>query len=135
MDALLEGTLATYVSITHPVQVEVETVSPTTGEATKAKRDINTQYYISSLNSGSVPQEELFQSWFEEKHFEQFLPEGTIDEDVFRELSSRIQVELTDVVTAMLYCSAWHHFFQENVINGKVGNLSGGSTVHLPIPQ
>jgi hypothetical protein len=106
MDALLEGTLARYVSITHLGQVEVETVSPTTGEATTEKRDINTQYYISSLNSGSVTEEELFQSWFEEKHFEQFLPEGTVDEDVLGELSSRIQVKLRDVVTAMLYCSA-----------------------------
>lgn len=64
-----------------------------------------------------------------EKHFEQFLwPEGTVDEDILGELSSRVQVELRVVVTAMLYSSAgnWHHFFQENVINGKVGNLSGG---------
>lgn len=69
MDTLLEGTLARYVSMTHLGQVEVETVSPTTGETTTERRDINAQYYISSLNSGSVTEEELLQSWFKGKAF------------------------------------------------------------------
>lgn len=73
------------------------------------------------------------ESFFDDKQYLSFLPNGTVDEDDLDELPNGIQVEAKDVIVVMIHASAgnWHHFFLDNVINGKFGYLSGPEYAHL----
>ena len=122
-----------HVSVMHTGQVQVEITCEETGEKTVKTRDVNAAYYLNPFHDECVTAEEMLESFFDDKQYLSFLPDGTVDEDDLGELPNGIQVEAKDVIVVMIHASAgnWHHFFHDNVINGKVGYLSGSEYAHL----
>ena len=129
----ISGKDTRHVSVMRSGKVVEENTCKETGEKTVATRDVTVSHYLNPFNKECVTSEEIFQSFFDDKQYLSFLPDGTVDEDDLGDLPNGIQVTAKDVIVGMLHASAgnWHRFFQENVVDGKVGYLSGREYAHL----
>jgi len=120
------------ISVTRPAQITVETELPF-GEIKVTKKNVGNEHYINPINEGFMTDACLIDSFFEEEKYKEFLPDGAVDEDVLGELPSGIEVSPREVVTAMLHAAAgtWRRLLHQNLVDSKVGYLSGRSSLHL----
>jgi len=89
--------------------------------------DVNAVHYLSPLNVGCILEDALLQSFIDDQQNEQFLPEGSYNEDTVGELPIGLRISAQSLLVAMLHAedACWLRLFQQNVVNGKVGYLSG----------
>jgi hypothetical protein len=129
----MSGRDTRHVSVLRTGQVQVEITSEETGEKTVKTRDVNAAYYLNPFHAEYVTAEEILESFFDDRQYLSFLPDGTVNGDDLGKLPNGIQVQAKDVIVAMIHASAgnWHRFFHDNVINGRVGYLSGSEYAHL----
>ncbi len=115
-----------YISVTHPGQIMEVTELPS-GKTKVTKKTVHPEYYINLLNDGFVSEDCLLNAVFDEEMYKEFLPEGAANEDILGELATDIWVITGEVITAMIHTAAvsWHRLLHKNVVDGKVGYLSG----------
>ena len=118
--------------MTRPGRIEEETVLPS-GARKVTTKDVNASYYANPMNAGSVSAEDIREAFFKEEMYKNFLQDGSVDEDVLGALTGGIQVNPRDVITGWIHAAAAsnHRASLENVVNGKVGYLSGKKHSHL----
>jgi hypothetical protein len=97
------------------------------GEIKTTTKQVNSAYCMNPMNDGHIDNDDLLEAFFEEELFMNFLPDGSVNRDDLGYLPSSIQINVRNVITAMVHTSAsgWHCIFFENVVGKKAGYLTG----------